>query len=279
MIYSVPSSWYYGLYKDRAEERKSGRSFTLSNNFYRAVLLIHGYAGYPGEMVSIASYLYSAGFDCYVPRLPGMGTSGEDFSKSGLSDWLGLVDNALSDLRLNYQKVYAVGHSMGTCLLALSDNGRIDKAVMAAPPLRMKHPVQKTLLRNLRKEKKILDIPWQSDPSYHLHYDGAPCDDEYYGAEYWCHLYPAQMLDLYDAMAKAAPLFKRENYLNIWGAKDALCSYAPKVLENFTNQVRVPNATHYIVYDRDESAERALLAESLKFLDEHVQMWPDGNAN
>ena len=34
-----------------------------------------------------------------------------------------------------------------------------------------------------------------------------------------------------------------------------------------------------IVYDRDESAERALLAESLKFLDEHVQMWPDGNAN
>lgn len=273
MIYSVPSSWYYGLYRDRVGERRSSRSFTLSNNFYRAVLLVHGYAGYPGEMVSIAEYLYSAGFDCYVPRLPGMGTSGKDFSSSGLSDWLGLVENALSDLRLNYQKVYAVGHSMGCSLLALADGGSIDKAVMVAPPLRMKHPVRKSLLKQLKMEGRIPDLPWQSDPSYHLHYDGAPCDDGYYGAEYWSHLYPAQMLDLYDAMSKAAPLFRNPKYLNLYGSEDALCSYTPKVLENFTNYKKIENGTHYMPYDKAPEAEMAVLAETLEFLDERIPAW------
>lgn len=273
MIYSVPSSWYYGLYRDRVGERRSSRSFTLSNNFYRAVLLVHGYAGYPGEMVSIAEYLYSAGFDCYVPRLPGMGTSGKDFSSSGLSDWLGLVENALSDLRLNYQKVYAVGHSMGCSLLALADGGSIDKAVMVAPPLRMKHPVRKSLLKQLKMEGRIPDLPWQSDPSYHLHYDGAPCDDGYYGAEYWSHLYPAQMLDLYDAMSKAAPLFKNPKYLNLYGSEDALCSYTPKVLENFTNYKKIEKGTHYMPYDKAPEAEMAVLAETLEFLDERIPAW------
>ena len=273
MIYSVPSSWYYGLYRDKARERRSGRSYTLSSNFYRAVLLVHGYAGYPGEMVSIAELLYSAGFDCYVPRLPGMGTSGEDFASSGLSDWLGLVENALSDLRLNYQKVYAVGHSMGASLLALADGGALDKAVMIAPPLKMKHPVRKSLLKELKKEHRILDLPWQTDPSYHLHYDGAPCDDEYYGAEYWSHLYPEQMLDLYDAMAKGAPLFKNEKYLNLYGSEDALCSYTEKVLENFTNYKKIEKGTHYMPYDRSEDAERAVLSECLHFLDERPPLW------
>ena len=275
MIYSVPSSWYYGLYRDRVGERRSSRSFTLSNNFYRAVLLVHGYAGYPGEMVSIAEYLYSAGFDCYVPRLPGMGTSGKDFSSSGLPDWLGLVENALSDLRLNYQKVYAVGHSMGCSLLALADGGRIDKAVMVAPPLRMKHPVRRALLKQLKMEGRIPSLPWQSDPSYHLHYDGAPCDDEYYGAQYWSHLYPAQMLDLYDAMSKAAPLFRNPKYLNLYGSEDALCSYTPKVLENFTNYKKIGKGTHYMPYDKAPEAEWEVLAESLKFLDERIPPWND----
>lgn len=275
MIYSVPSSWYYGLYRDRVGERRSSRSFTLSNNFYRAVLLVHGYAGYPGEMVSIAEYLYSAGFDCYVPRLPGMGTSGKDFSSSGLPDWLGLVENALSDLRLNYQKVYAVGHSMGCSLLALADGGSIDKAVMVAPPLRMKHPVRRALLKQLKMEGRIPSLPWQSDPSYHLHYDGAPCDDGYYGAQYWSHLYPAQMLDLYDAMSKAAPLFKNPKYLNLYGSEDALCSYTPKVLGNFTNYKKIGKGTHYMPYDKAPEAEWEVLAESLKFLDERIPPWND----
>lgn len=269
MIYSVPSSWYYGLYRDKATERNSGRSFTLSNNFYRAVLLVHGYAGYPGEMVSIARYLYSSGYDCYVPRLPGMGTSGKDFEMSGLSDWLGLVENAIDDLKLNYQEVYAVGHSMGCSLIAIADkSNKLNKAVMVAPPLKMKHPLGRNFLKALKKEHKIPDVPWQGDPSYHLHYDGAPEDDEYYGREYWSHLYPVQMLDLYDAMEKARSLFRKDNYLCLFGSSDALCSYGPTVLSNFTHYEKIKGGTHYLPYDRSEDAERTVLSRTLSFFGE-----------
>ena len=182
---------------------------------------------------------------------------------------LGLVDNAIADLKLNYQNVYAVGHSMGCSLLALADrDNMLDKAVMIAPAVKMKHPLKKTLLKELKKEGRVLDIPWQSDPSYHLHYEGAPSDDEYYGVQYWSHLYPSQMLDLYNAMDKAAPLFKKDSYLALYGKKDELCSYGPKSLEKFSNYYGIEEGTHYLPYDRSEAAERMVLSKTLSFLDQ-----------
>ncbi len=273
MTYSVPSSWYDGLYIDRCEEKKSARSFSLTHNFYRAVLIVHGYAGYPGEMVSIARYLYSSFFDVYVPRLPGMGTSGEDFKASGLSDWLGVVDNALDELCLKYSEVYAFGHSMGCDLLALADNGRIKRAVMAAPAIKMKKPLNVRQLKELRKNNIVLDVPWQSDPEYNLSYDGAPEDDEYYGENYWSKLYPSQLLDLYDAMKKAQPLFDgNERYKILYGDQDALCSYSPTVLKNIVNKKKIKGGTHYLVYDKTRSAEQELLKESREFLDVRTPM-------
>ena len=83
------------------------------------------------------------------------------------------------------------------------------------------------------------------------------------------------MLDLYDAMSKAAPLFKNPKYMNLYGAEDALCSYTPKVLENFTNYKKIGKGTHYMPYDKAPEAEGEVLAESLKFLDERIPPWND----
>ncbi len=267
MIQSVPSAWYYSLYQDKTEARESAKSFTLSNDFMRACLLVHGYAGYPGELVSIANYLYTAGFDCYVPRLPGMGTSGEDFSKSGLSDWLSLVDNAITDLCLNYQEVYAVGHSMGCALIALADEGRLERAVMAAPAIKMKARISTRDLYKLKREKRILDLPWKSDASYRLHYENAPADDEYYGKEYWSHLYPSQMLDLYDLMERSRPAFSSPRYKVLYGSKDEICSYTPALLKSMVNPVRIKDGTHYLYYDRSEISEMQAILETRNFLD------------
>ncbi len=268
MIYSVPSTWYNGLYQDTSEPRSSGRSFSLTHNFYRALLVVHGYGGYPGEMVSIAELMYTSFFDVYVPRLPGMGTSGKDFRSSSLSDWLGLVENAITELSVEYEEVYAFGHSMGCDLIALADNNRLKRAVLAAPAIRMKHPVNKAELRKLRKAGTVLDIPWESDPGYHLHYPDAPCDDGYYGSEYWSKLYPTQLLDLYEAMDKASPLFNdNDRYLVLYGDKDPLCSYSPRVLEHIKNKKLIKGATHYMVYDKSEKAELEMLREAHSFLD------------
>ena len=91
--FSVPSSWYDGLFKDNGNVVKASRPFTLlhKEKSRKAVLLIHGFTGYPGEMVRPAEDLYLAGFDVFVPRLPGHGTTGKDFMKSGKEDWVGLL--------------------------------------------------------------------------------------------------------------------------------------------------------------------------------------------
>ena len=48
-----------------------------------AVLLVHGYTGYPGELRSVADALYEAGHSVYAPRLPGHGTTRADFLQTG----------------------------------------------------------------------------------------------------------------------------------------------------------------------------------------------------
>ena len=61
--YSVPLSWYEGIYQDRTAPCKAGRPFTLAHKEKtdKAVLLIHGYAGYPGELVRPDKTLYVLG--------------------------------------------------------------------------------------------------------------------------------------------------------------------------------------------------------------------------
>ena len=102
--YSVPISWYEGVFHDGESPCNAGRSFSMihEEKSSKAVLLVHGYAGYPGEMVRPARDLHAAGFDVFVPRLPGCGTSGNDFALSRRKDWLTVVRNALESLKSDY---------------------------------------------------------------------------------------------------------------------------------------------------------------------------------
>ena len=86
-------------------------------------LFIHGYRGIPGELVRPAIDLYEAGFDVFVPRLPGHGTSWQDFTRTRSRDWMGLAENALKDLSRRYDKVHLLGHSMGTAMAAILSAG------------------------------------------------------------------------------------------------------------------------------------------------------------
>jgi carboxylesterase len=94
----------------------------------QAVLCIHGFGGYPGELALPARYLYEAGFDVPVPRLPGHGTSQKDFDRTDRFDWVGAACDGLADALKRYEHVHLLGHSMGggqSCacsqLLSLSD--------------------------------------------------------------------------------------------------------------------------------------------------------------
>ena len=104
MEYTVPVTWYKGVYQDVKGAVSAARpfSFVHTEKAKKAILCLHGYAGYPGEMVRPATDISEKGFDVYVPRLPGMGTTGEDFMRSRRKDWLGVAVNAARALGIQW---------------------------------------------------------------------------------------------------------------------------------------------------------------------------------
>ena len=271
--YSVPLSWYDGVYQDKNAPCKAGRPFTLAHKERtdKAVLLIHGYAGYPGELVRPARDLYERGFDVYAPRLPGCGTTGEDFERSTGKDWLGLVLNAARDLRARYKTLYVLGHSLGTALVILaSQSVRFDRIVLAAPAVSGKAP--SIMIRIASVFKKKMPKPWQSDPSYVLYYEDAPADDAYLGREYWSWTYTRQSYELLRLMYEAGKAAKSLAVptLIIVGGEDLVVGPEPANILDRTipaehKTIKINECTHFPFYDKDKDGEEKAVQAVLEW--------------
>ena len=266
--YSVPLRWYEGVYQDRKAPCKAGRSFTLTHKegSRKCALLIHGYTGYPGEMVRPAEDLFNIGYDIYCPRLPGHGTTGEDFSRSRKRDWTGVVVNAARELREKYDTFCIVGHSMGGALAVIAaEEAGCDRLVLAGPAVGypgQKPPVPIFVMRLAALFTKRKRTSWHSDPEYVMYYENAPADDEYLGSEYWSWLYPKQILDLVLLMKETRAMIPSLSVdtLTISGGKDTIIgeqssSYIAETGKGENRHVSVPGCTHYMFYDKDKSAE------------------------
>ena len=101
-----------------------------------AVLLLHGWTGYPGQLYYLARRLHAVGFTVSLPRLPGHGTNGSDLVASSERDWLRRAEDGYLDLTAEYTQIIAIGISMGA-LLALHLGAVMNPAalVLAAPAL------------------------------------------------------------------------------------------------------------------------------------------------
>jgi len=99
-----------------------------------AVLLLHGYTGYPGEMEFLADQLFIAGHTVCAPRLPGHGTDRIDFMSTGAKEWIRRARDAYIELAAEYGRVRVVGHSMGGALaLILAADYAPDRIALLAP--------------------------------------------------------------------------------------------------------------------------------------------------
>lgn len=271
--FSIPSSWYEGLYADSCAPCGAARSFSMVHDpaSSSAVLLIHGYAGYPGELVSPARELFSAGHDVFVPRLPGMGTCGKDFVSSSARDWQGLVDNASGYLAERYGRLFVVAHSMGCLLAVLSPlSSKYGKVVLSSPAFSLRTKVPRILLKGMLKAGKDAPVPWKPDPGYKLLYDGAPCDDGYLGREYWSRLYPGPFLDLLKLQGQASDALSSYNVptLVLQGTEDALADIGGAVLPPCMRISYVDGGSHYLYYDKNREAYAKAVSESVRFLSE-----------
>lgn len=266
--YEIPEKWYDNVYKDKTECRSGARSFSMIHDKKASEcwIFVHGYRGYPGEMVRPAVDLYAAGFDVFVPRLPGHGTCGKDFIRSHGSDWISVVQNAIADLKTRYKTVHLLGHSMGTSIIAMlgCSDPEIGKLVLVSPSfenLEMKQPAR-TILKVLSVFTPKVRCKWHISSKYHQHYENAPCDEAYLGEEYWKWYFTKQLLEYYKIMKDGLKETKEHPHelLIINPKKDKIIS-GPSVelfLEaggSSSRVVDIENGTHSVLYDKDPDAE------------------------
>ena len=104
-----------------------------------AVLFIHGIVGTPRFWDDYVAAV-PQGWSVVNLLLPGHGGTVSDFGRVRKGEWLAAVETELDALLAAHERVYVVGHSMGTLLAILAAckrPGRIAGMVLLAVPLRI----------------------------------------------------------------------------------------------------------------------------------------------
>ena len=276
--YEVPEEWYSGLYRDAADCCSAARPFSMIHErpADECWLFIHGYRGYPGELVRPAVDLYDAGFDVFVPRLPGHGTCGKDFIRSHRRDWEGVIKTAIADLKQRYATVHLLGHSMGTAIAAElgSPDREIGKIVCVCPSFENREMplLARCALAFLSVFTPKVKCKWHASSKYHQHYENAPCDELYLGREYWQFYFTKQLLEYYRLMKDGLRALSAHphEHLIVCPMRDKIISI-PSVqlyLANGgakENVAEIENGTHSILYDKDEKAEETAVKRIVAF--------------
>jgi carboxylesterase len=95
----------------------------------RAVLLVHGMTGAPGEMKLVARRLHRRGFTVMAPLLAGHGMDEAELLKTRWPDWLGSVRLAYEALAAAHDEVHVAGICVGGALgLALCAEAPVGRA-------------------------------------------------------------------------------------------------------------------------------------------------------
>ncbi len=275
--YEVPD-WNRALRPDEAPVISAARPWQMVHHEKSdiAVVLLTGYAGYPGEMIRPGVDLFAHGYDVFCPRQPGCGTSGADFQCTGRADWYKGSENCFLDVQGRYPVVYLVGHSMGgITAMKLAHKFHVGRLVLLAPALDVIAFQNQAFVTQLESMREPMKVAWKSDPRYHLHYENAPCDDAKLGKEYFSWIYPRQMLELYAYQKegiKLLPLLESNTRL-IASGRDLLVGegcqklFRERKKKGHNDLVIVPGATHFSMYDPDPEAEDEAMGYVLSWLD------------
>jgi carboxylesterase len=78
-----------------------------------AIIMVHGYPSTPYSYEYTANRAFEAGYDVYVPLLPGFGTKPSDLYHTSFTQWYGYLRNYYLDKRSKYDHLFVIGTSMG----------------------------------------------------------------------------------------------------------------------------------------------------------------------
>ncbi|ADY13777.1 alpha/beta hydrolase [Sphaerochaeta globosa] len=268
ITYEVPNFAEHH-YQDKAPIRKCARPWAMVHDeaVKKAVLLCHGYTGYPGELIRPGTDLFEAGFDVYCPRYPGHGTSGKDFLSSKAEDWIGTAYDAFAYLAQRYEHVSLVGHSMGGAIATIiADAFDADTLALLAPALVIPSlpATQVRILRHVVKRKKVA---WKADLEYHFHYEGDADDDAFLGSEYWSYQFPKGIWELERVRRRAVASIDHvlADTLSISGGLDPTIPEEASVLvtskpKGVNKHLHIKTIGHLMPYDKNIDAQNEAMA-------------------
>lgn len=201
------------------------------------ILVVHGYTGSPHDFTYMATELHKAGFTVSVPRLPGHGTSAEDFLTTTRHDWLRRAYDAYYDLKGLCKEVHILGLSMGGVIaLIMGAHLKPRKLVtLAAATHVYDNRIKYTWLISLFTKRLARENnDTYSDP-----------DLQYLKEQYWSFNWPKQASELWKLMKDA-----RRKVREI--TSDILVVAA-------RNDNTVPLSAAQFIYDNVKSERRKLL--------------------
>lgn len=229
----------------------------------RAALLIHGYTSSPDEMRFLAERLQKAGFAVSAPRLPGHGTDGQDFLRTGWRDWLYACRNAYAEMKASYGDVAVCGISMGGLLaILLAAESSPPRIALVAPAVSVFH-----------KAIVLTPLVGLFTPRYRTR-EPRPKDTEeeaWFEREYWSWMYPRQAASVWklQRLARNALPRVRAETLVVISEKDATVPpSAAGLIEKRIGASKVSRFTlrespHRILTDIEKEAACARIVEWL----------------
>lgn len=107
----------------------------------KAILMLHGFAGSPGEFGDLASALNERGYAVRVPLLPGHGTHPWNLFRTDVRDLEDAVRDEYLRMKSEYSDVTVVGFSMGGAFaIYLAEELDYQRLVLLAPQLKTRLP-------------------------------------------------------------------------------------------------------------------------------------------
>ncbi len=78
-----------------------------------AVLMVHGFPSTPYSYEEASIAVHEAGYDVFVPLLPGFGTDPKDLKHTTYTQWYAYLRDFYLEKRNHYPRLYVIGTSMG----------------------------------------------------------------------------------------------------------------------------------------------------------------------
>lgn len=154
--------------------------FDLPGSGRAAALCLHGLTGTPYEVRPLGAAIAATGIRALGPVLPGHNETPELLSKLAYTDWLDAARSHFHQLRVEHDRVFVVGLSMGGVLaLALAEEEPVDALVVVGTPLKLYHPLACLIplvkyIRPLPRKRAGSDISDGAARRRHPSYDRMP---------------------------------------------------------------------------------------------------------